>query len=396
MSLARRITELPESATIKMAKLSRKLKAEGQSIVDLSLGMPDFNTPVHIGEAAKEAIDQHYTFYNPVPGYLDIREAICRKFKKDNGLVYDPDQIVMSTGAKQSIANVVSCLCDPGDEVLLPVPYWVSYVAMAELAQAKVVEVPSSIDQDFKITAEILEKNITPKSKLMIFSSPCNPSGSVYSKEELEALAAVILAHDDLYVVSDEIYEHINFTGSHFSIGAVPGMEARTITVNGLSKAYAMTGWRLGYIGAPKEIAAACSKYQSQFTSATNSITQRTVIAALEGDQAPRIAMNEAFARRRELMAKLLGEIDGLKINMPEGAFYFFPDASSFFGKSAGDRHIKNADDLCMYLLEIGGVALVSGTPFGAPNCFRLSYAAADESLVEAVKRIKSALEKLS
>ena len=394
--LAQRITSLPESATIAMAKMSRELKAQGRDIISLSLGEPDFNTPEHIKAAAHAAIDADYSHYTPVPGYADVREAICRKFARDNNLHFEPNQIVMSTGAKQSVANAVFCLVDPGQEVILPAPFWVSYEAMVKLAQGVAVPIPTSIDQDYKISPEQLQSVLTEKSKLMIFSSPCNPSGSVYTKAELEALAEVIAGHPDLHVVSDEIYEHILFEGEKFSIGSIASIADRVITVNGLSKAYAMTGWRLGFMGASQAIAAACSKFQGQFTSATNSIAQRAVIAALDGDQSPTLEMREAFLRRRALLGDLLAQIPGLRTNTPEGAFYHFPDVSAFFGKSLGDRQIDSADDLCMYLLEEAGVGLVAGTSFGAPNCIRLSYAAADEVLVEAARRITAALAKLN
>jgi len=393
--LSSRILSLDESATIKMAQLSRDLRSQGKDIVDLSLGEPDFDTPANIREAAKRAIDEGYSHYTPVAGYNDVRSAIVEKFKRDNGLDYNIQEIVISNGAKQSIINVVLCLVNPGEEVLLPAPYWVSYRAMVQLAEGKPISIPTSIENDFKISPNQLREAITSKTKLIIFSSPCNPTGSVYSKSELEALSEVILEYNDLYVVSDEIYEHINFTGNHASMAAIKGMHDRVITINGLSKAYAMTGWRLGYLGAPLEIAKACDKMQGQYTSAANSITQRAVIEALTGDQSARNEMKEAFMRRREFVYKALEEIDGIKHNMPEGAFYFFPDLSNFFGKRFGDNVIENADDLCMYLIREGGLSLVTGNAFGDPNCIRISYAASEETLKEALSRLKNALGKL-
>jgi aspartate aminotransferase len=378
-----------------MAQLSRDLRSQGKDIVDLSLGEPDFDTPANIREAAKRAIDEGYSHYTPVAGYNDVRSAIVEKFKRDNGLDYNIQEIVISNGAKQSIINVVLCLVNPGEEVLLPAPYWVSYRAMVQLAEGKPISIPTSIENDFKISPNQLREAITSKTKLIIFSSPCNPTGSVYSKSELEALSEVILEYNDLYVVSDEIYEHINFTGNHASMAAIKGMHDRVITINGLSKAYAMTGWRLGYLGAPLEIAKACDKMQGQYTSAANSITQRAVIEALTGDQSARNEMKEAFMRRREFVYKALEEIDGIKHNMPEGAFYFFPDLSNFFGKRFGDNVIENADDLCMYLIREGGLSLVTGNAFGDPNCIRISYAASEETLKEALSRLKNALGKL-
>ncbi len=389
MQLADRIRLLPESATIAMSVRTRELRLQGRNIVDLTLGEPDFATPEAIGQAAKEAIDQGYTRYTPVAGYLDVREAICRKFLRDNHLNYTPEQIVISTGAKQSISNLVYCLCNPGDEVILLAPYWVSYTAMVELAGGVAVPVSSGIDQNFKVNAAQLEAALTPRTRLIIFSSPCNPSGSVYSKEELEGLAAVLQKYPDVFVISDEIYEHINFSGGHASIGALPGMEDRVATVNGLSKAYAMTGWRLGYLGAPLNIAKACAKFQGQHTSATCSIAQRAIIEALDGDQTATFEMRDAFLRRRDLVGKLLGEVPGWKTNTPMGAFYHFPDVSSWFGKRYEGQLIANADDLAMMLLDKAGVGLVAGTAFGSPDCLRLSYATSDDLLIEAIQRIK-------
>ncbi len=394
-ALAERILSLEESATIKMAQLSRDLRSQGNDIVDLSLGEPDFDTPENIRNAAKKAIDDGYSHYTPVAGYNDVRAAISEKFKRDNQLDYSVNQIVISNGAKQSIINVVLCLVNPDEEVILPAPFWVSYRAMVQLAGGKPVVLPTTIDNDFKINPAQLKEAITPATKLIIFSSPCNPTGSVYSREELEALAEVIRQYPDLYVVSDEIYEHINFTGKHASMASIKDMHERTITVNGLSKAYAMTGWRLGYMGAPLEIAKACDKMQGQYTSAANSITQRAVIEALTGDQSERIRMKEAFERRRQLVYDGLSKIEGLKHNLPEGAFYFFPDVTSFFGKTYNGETIHDADDLCMYLIKEGGLSVVTGKAFGDENCIRLSYAASEDTLKEAVNRLAAALEKL-
>ncbi|MBC8047119.1 MAG: pyridoxal phosphate-dependent aminotransferase [Fimbriimonadaceae bacterium] len=395
LKLADRIVYLDESATIKMAQLSRELKKQGKDIIDLSLGEPDFHTPFHIREAAKKAIDHGYTHYTPVAGYLDVREAISNKFIRDNHLHYSPEQIVVSTGAKQSIINVVLCLINPGDEVILPTPYWVSYHAMVKLAGGIPVTITTEIENDFKITPAQLEKTITAKTKLLIYSSPCNPTGTVYTKEELKALAEVIAKHPDIYIVSDEIYEHINFMGKHESIAQFPFIYDRVITVNGLSKAYAMTGWRLGYIGAPLEIAKACDKIQGQFTSATNSITQRATITALTEHNPELKHMQEAFLRRRNLVLGYLKNIDGLQFNIPQGAFYFFPDVSNYFGKTFGNYTIHNADDLCMYLIHEANISVVTGSAFGDPNCIRISYATSDEKLTEALKRLEIALEKL-
>lgn len=393
--LANRIANLDESATIKMAQMTRELKRQGRDIIDLSLGEPDFETPESIREAAKKAIDDGFTHYTPVAGYLDVREAISAKFKRENGLNYTPEQIVISTGAKQSIINAVLCLVNPGDEVILPAPFWVSYSAMVKLAEGTIVELPTNIEGDFKITPAQLENAITPKTKMIIFSSPCNPTGTVYTKEELLALAEVIRKHENLYVISDEIYEHINFTSAHASIAQFDFIYDRVITVNGLSKAFAMTGWRLGYIGAPQWIAKACDKIQGQFTSATCSITQRATIEALNGDLSAADEMKKAFIRRRDLVYSLLKNIKGLKFNLPQGAFYFFPDVSNYFGKSYNGITIENADDLAMYLLNEGNISVVTGSAFGDKNCIRFSYATSDEKLVEAMRRMEIALEKL-
>jgi aspartate aminotransferase len=394
-NLAKRIANLDESATIKMAQMTRELKRQGRDIIDLSLGEPDFETPESIRDAAKKAIDDGFTHYTPVAGYLDVREAIAAKFKRENGLNYTADQIVISTGAKQSIINAVLCLVNPGDEVILPAPFWVSYSAMVKLAEGKIVEIPTNIEGDFKISSEQLEKAITPNTKLIIFSSPCNPTGTVYTKDELLALAEVIRKYENLYVISDEIYEHINFTSAHASMAQFDFIYDRVITVNGLSKAFAMTGWRLGYIGAPQWIAKACDKIQGQFTSATCSITQRAAIEALNGDLSAADEMKKAFIRRRDLVYGLLKNIKGLKFNLPQGAFYFFPDVSNYFGKRYNDTIIENADDLAMYLLNEGNISVVTGSAFGDKNCIRFSYATSDEKLVEAMRRMEIALEKL-
>ncbi|MBP9795464.1 MAG: pyridoxal phosphate-dependent aminotransferase [Chitinophagales bacterium] len=378
-----------------MAQMTRELKRQGRDIIDLSLGEPDFETPESIRDAAKKAIDDGFTHYTPVAGYLDVREAIAAKFKRENGLNYTADQIVISTGAKQSIINAVLCLVNPGDEVILPAPFWVSYSAMVKLAEGKIVEIPTNIEGDFKISSEQLEKAITPNTKLIIFSSPCNPTGTVYTKDELLALAEVIRKYENLYVISDEIYEHINFTSAHASMAQFDFIYDRVITVNGLSKAFAMTGWRLGYIGAPQWIAKACDKIQGQFTSATCSITQRAAIEALNGDLSAADEMKKAFIRRRDLVYGLLKNIKGLKFNLPQGAFYFFPDVSNYFGKRYNDTIIENADDLAMYLLNEGNISVVTGSAFGDKNCIRFSYATSDEKLVEAMRRMEIALEKL-
>jgi aspartate aminotransferase len=375
-----------------MAALARELKAQGKDIISLSLGEPDFNTPDFIKEAAKKAIDDNYSTYSPVDGYLDLKEAICRKFKRDNDLAYTPANIVVSTGAKQSLYNIAQVMINPGDEVILPAPYWVSYYEIIKIAGGIPVEVPTSVDSDFKITPEQLAQAITPKTKMIWYSSPCNPSGSVYSREELTALSEIILQHDNLYVVSDEIYEHINFSGTFCSIASIPGMFDRTITVNGVAKAFAMTGWRIGYIGAPEVIAKACTKMQGQVTSGANSIAQRATLTAVDADPSVLNEMVAAFQRRRDLVVGLLQDIPGMKINVPEGAFYVFPDVSSFFGKTLRGKLIQNADDFSMYLLAEANVATVTGDAFGNPNCIRFSYATSEDLLTEALRRIKEAV----
>ena len=390
--LSERLLTMEESATIAMSRKSRELKAQGKDIISLSLGEPDFFTPQFIKDAALEAMNNNFTMYTPVPGYDDLRESIALKFKRDNNLVYTKDQIVVSTGAKQSIANVVLSLINPGDEVIIPAPYWVSYLEIVKVAEGIPVIVHAGIENDFKITGAQLEAAITPKTKLMLFSTPCNPTGSVYSKDELKDLANVLQKYPSLIALSDEIYEHINFEGKHESLAQFPEIYDQVVTVNGVSKAWAMTGWRLGYIAAHKDIAAACDKVQGQFTSATCSITQKAAIAAMNADPKVLDEMIGAFKSRRKLVLEALAEIPGLISNKPGGAFYVFPNVSSFFGKSYNGRKISNSDELCMYLLEEGLVALVGGDAFGDPNCMRISYAASEKTLTEAMKRIKNAL----
>ena len=390
--LSDRINNLAVSQTLAMAAKARELKAQGKDIISLSLGEPDFNTPDFIKEAAKKAIVENYSTYTPVEGYLELKEAICRKFKRDNNLDYTPSQIVVSTGAKQSLYNIAQVMLNDGDEVILPAPYWVSYFEIIKLSGGIPVEVPTSVDSDFKMTPEQLEAAITPKTKMMWFSSPCNPSGSVYNREELTALAKVLEKHPNIYVVSDEIYEHINYSGTFCSIASIPGMFDRTITVNGVAKAFAMTGWRIGYIGAPEFIAKACTKIQGQVTSGANSIAQRATITAVDADPGVLKYMVDAFHNRRDLVVGLIREIPGMKINVPEGAFYVFPDVSAFFGKTLNGVKINNADDFSMYLLEHANVATVTGDAFGNPNCIRFSYATSDDLLKEALRRIKEAV----
>jgi aspartate aminotransferase len=390
--LSDRINNLSTSQTLAMAAKARELKAQGKDIISLSLGEPDFNTPDFIKEAAIKAINENYSTYTPVDGYMELKEAICRKFKRDNNLEYKPSQIVVSTGAKQSLYNIAQVMLNDGDEVILPAPYWVSYYEIIKLSGGVPVEVRTTVENDFKMTPEEFEAAITPKTKMMWFSSPCNPSGSVYNREELTALVKVLEKYPHIYVVSDEIYEHINFSGTFCSIASVPGMFDRTITVNGVAKAFAMTGWRIGYIGAPEFIAKACTKMQGQVTSGANSIAQRATITAVDANPSVLEEMVDAFHKRRDLVIGLLKEIPGLKINTPEGAFYAFPDVSSFFGKTLNGYEINNAEDLSMYLLEYANVATVTGDAFGAPECLRLSYATSEEQLKEALKRIKEAL----
>jgi aspartate aminotransferase len=390
--LSDRINNLANSQTLAMAALARELKAQGKDIISLSLGEPDFNTPDFIKEAAKRAIDENYSTYSPVEGYMELKEAICRKFKRDNDLEYKPAQIVVSTGAKQSLYNIAQVMLNDGDEVILPAPYWVSYFEIVKLSGGAPVVVPTSVETDFKITPEQLEAAITPKTKMMWFSSPCNPSGTVYSREELTALAEVLKKYPHVYVVADEIYEHINFSGTYCSIASIPGMLERTITVNGVAKAFAMTGWRIGYIGAPEFIAKACTKIQGQVTSGANSIAQRATITAVDADPSVLKHMVDAFHSRRDLVVGLLKDIPGIKINVPEGAFYVFPDVSSFFGKTIKGTFINDANDFSMYLLGEANVATVTGVAFGNPDCIRFSYATSEDILIEALRRIKEAV----
>ena len=390
--LSDRINNLEVSQTLAMAAKVRELKAEGKDIISLSLGEPDFNTPDFVKEAAKTAIDENYSTYTPVDGYVELREAIATKFKRDNQLDYKLSQIVVSTGAKQSLYNVAQVLLNPGDECILPAPYWVSYFEIVKMAEANPVVVPTSVETDFKITPQQLEEAISEKTKMIIFSSPCNPSGSVYSKQELNALAKVLKKHPNIFVVADEIYEHISFGRNFCSIASIDGMYDRTITVNGVSKAFAMTGWRIGYIGAPEFIAKACTKMQGQVTSGANSIAQRATIAAVLAEPKVLDYMLAEFKKRRDLVVGLLQEIPNVKANTPEGAFYAFPDVSWYFGKTLRGKHIKDSQDLAMYLLEEANVATVTGAAFGSENCIRLSYATSQDLLVEALRRIKEAL----
>jgi len=390
--LSNRINSLPISETLAMAAKARELKSQGKDIISLSLGEPDFNTPDFIKDAAIQAINDNYSSYSPVDGYLELKQAICNKFKRDNNLDYNPKQIVVSTGAKQSIANIAMVLLNPGDEVLLPAPYWVSYSAISILAEATYKEIPSTIDTDFKITPEQLEVAITPKTKLIFFNSPNNPSGSIYSETEYRALAKVLEKHPSIYIISDEIYEHINYGEPVFSFASIESMYDRTITVNGVAKAFAMTGWRIGYIGGPEWIAKACTKMQGQITSGANSMAQRATITALEAPVSKIQYMVDEFKNRRDMVLELLGEIEGIELNVPGGAFYIFPDVSAFFGKEFNGFKIENANDFSMYLLEEANVATVTGGAFGAPNCIRMSYAASEAQLREAITRIKKAL----
>ena len=390
--LSERILNMATSATLAMAAKARELKAEGKDIIGLSLGEPDFNTPDFIKEAAKTAIDENYNSYTPVDGYAELKQAIITKFKRDNNINYQPSQIVVSTGAKQCLANVALVLLNKGDEVILPCPYWVSYADIVKLSDGVPVEVKTSIENDFKMTPQQLEAAITPKTKMIWFSSPCNPSGSVYSKSELRALADVLKKHPNIYVVSDEIYEHINFIGGHASMAEFEDMYDRTITVNGVSKAFAMTGWRIGFLGAPEAIARACNKMQGQITSGANCIAQRAVITALEASPTKVQYMIDEFKVRRNLILGLLNDIDGFTCNTPEGAFYVFPDVTAFFGKTLNGTLIKNATDFSLYLLEAALVATVTGDAFGNPNCIRISYAASQDQIIEAISRIKKAV----
>lgn len=395
-TLSQRVQKMAESATIKMAQLARELKAEGHDVISLSLGEPDFDTPQHIKEAAKKALDDGFTKYTPVPGLVELREAIQHKFKRDNNLDYGLKQIVVSNGAKQSIANVCLALLDPGDEVVILAPYWVSYSEIVKLAEGVPVLVKAGIEQDYKVTKAQLEAAITDRTRAVLFSSPCNPTGSVYSAAELKDIADVVASHDDITIIADEIYEYINFSSQHVSIGSFENVKDRTVTVNGFSKGFAMTGWRLGYIGAPMEIAGACNKIQGQITSGANAFSQKAAAYALMADMGPSLKMKETFLKRRDLVIEGLSAIPGFKVNKPEGAFYLFPDISEFFGTSDGETTINNADDFCNYILGSVHVAVVTGSAFGADNCFRLSYAASEEQLLEAIRRIKEAVSKLS
>ncbi len=391
--LSERINNMATSATLAMAAKARELRNEGKDIIGLSLGEPDFNIPDFIKESAKKAIDENYSSYSPVDGYADLKQAISNKFKRDNNLSYAPNQIVVSTGAKQSLANIAMVMLNKGDEVILPAPYWVSYSDIVKLADGVPVEVPTNIDTDFKMTPAQLEAAITPKTKMLWFSSPCNPSGSVYNQKELEGLAKVLRNHPNIFIVSDEIYEHINFRGGHVSIAGIEGMYDRTITVNGVSKAFAMTGWRIGYIGGPAWVASACTKFQGQITSGANAIAQRATITALEAPVSKIQYMIDEFHKRRDIILGLLGEIQGFNLNVPEGAFYVFPDISSFFGKTLKGTTIHTASDFSLFLLAHAQVATVSGESFGNDRCIRISYAASEKELREAVARIKAALQ---
>ena len=393
--LSDRLQRLAPSATLAMSQKSSEMKAAGIDVINMSVGEPDFNTPEHIKEAAKKAIDDNYSRYSPVPGYADLREAVAAKLKNENGLDYSACEILVSNGAKQSVCNALMALVNDGDEVIIPAPYWVSYPQMAKLAGGEPVIIEAGFEQDFKITPEQLEAAITPKTKMLILCSPSNPTGSVYSKEELGRLAEVILKHDDVFVIADEIYEHINYVGKHESIAQFDGMKERTIIVNGVSKAYAMTGWRIGYIAAPEWIVKGCNKLQGQYTSGPCSVSQKAAQYAYEAEQACVEDMRKAFERRRDLIVSLAKDIPGLEVNVPQGAFYLFPKCSSFYGKKASEKIIENSSDLALYLLEEGHVATVGGDAFGDPDCFRMSYATSDDNIREAMSRIKNTLANL-
>jgi aspartate aminotransferase len=395
MQLSSLLDRFNEPETLKMARLGRELKAKGIDIVDLSLGEPDFDTPEHIKEAAKKAIDQNWSHYTPVSGYLDLREAVCTKFKRDNNLSYKPENIVVSTGAKQSLANIILTLIDKGDEVIIPTPYWVTYSALVQIAQGEVRLLKTSLDNNYKITPEELEEAITPKTRLFLFSSPCNPSGSVYSEDELRALGEVFKKHPDIYIISDEIYEYINYNGKHFSIAQIDELKEGTIVINGLSKGFAMTGWRLGYLAANTSIVKGCEKLQGQFTSGTNAITQKAAITALTGTLAPTMEMVKEFSRRKKKTIELMSKIKGFRFADPDGAFYAFPCVDYYFGKSDGQETIHNADDLSMYLLNKGHVSTVTGSAFGDEQCIRLSFANSMENIEKGFQRISSALGNL-
>ena len=393
--ISARLNALSPSETLAMSQKSAELKAQGVDVINLSVGEPDFFTPDHIKQAAKDAVDNNFSFYSPVPGYMDLRKAISEKLQRENNLTYAPEQIVVSNGAKQSVCNVVMCVVDKDDEVIIPTPAWVSYVEMVKLAEGKSVLVPAGIEQDFKITPAQLEEAITPKTKAIILCSPSNPTGSVYTKEELEALAAVLAKYPRIVIIADEIYEHINYIGKHESIAQFPEIADRVAVINGVSKAYAMTGWRIGFVAAPLWLAKACNKLQGQYTSGPSSIAQKASVAAFAGPQDCVEEMRKAFERRRNLVVELAKEIPGFEVNIPQGAFYLFPKVSSFFGKSDGERTINDAVDLAMYLLEVGHVATGGGKAFGAPEYLRFSYATSDENIVEAMRRIKETLARL-
>lgn len=393
--LSDRLNRLAPSATLAMSQKSSEMKAQGIDVINMSVGEPDFNTPENIKEAAKKAIDDNFSRYSPVPGYPDLRKAIVAKLKNENGLDYTVNEVIVGTGGKQGICNVILALVNPGDEVIIPAPYWVSYPQMAKLAGGVPVIVNAGFDQDFKMTPEQLEAAITPKTKMLILCSPSNPTGSVYSKEELAALADVLRKHPDVFVLADEIYEHINYIGKHHSIAQEPGLKEQVIIANGVSKAYAMTGWRIGFLAGPEWIIKGCNKLQGQYTSGTCSVSQKAAEAAYTLDQSAVEAMRQAFERRRDLIVKLAKEVPGLEVNIPQGAFYLFPKCNSYFGKSNGNKTINNSTDFAMYLLEEAHVATVGGDAFGDPDCFRMSYATSDENIKEAIRRIKEALSKL-
>lgn len=395
LKVSDRIAAMELSPTLAMSQKSREMKAQGIDVINLSVGEPDFDTPDHIKKAAQKAIDDNYSHYSPVPGFLELRQAVVNKLKRENGLDYTTDQIVVSNGAKQSIANAMMSIVNKGDEVIIPSPFWVSYSEIVKLAEGTSVFIPTSIEQDFKITPDQLEKAITSKTKAFLFSSPSNPTGSLYSKEELRALADVFAKYPDIVIMSDEIYEHINYVGSHESMAQFADMKDRVVVINGVSKGYAMTGWRIGYIAAPLWIAKACGKLQGQMTSGASSIAQMASVAALDGDQSSVVSMRNAFKKRRDLALSQLKEIPGFEIREPKGAFYLFPQVSQLFGKSNGSLSINNATDLSLYLLETANVATVTGEAFGAPECLRLSYATSEEQMAEAIRRIKSAIENL-
>lgn len=395
MHLSNRLNRLAPSATLAMSQKSAELKAQGVDIINMSVGEPDFNTPDHIKEAAKQAVDDNWSRYSPVPGYPALREAICAKLKNENGLDYTPAQIVVGNGAKQAVCNTILAIVDEGDEVIIPAPYWVSYPQMVLMADGKPVFVEATIEQNFKITPEQLEAAITPRTRALILCSPSNPTGSVYSAEEMEGLAAVLRKYPDVIVIADEIYEHINYVGKHASIATCEGMKERTAIINGVSKAYAMTGWRIGFVAAPLELAKAVNKLQGQYTSGPCSVSQIAATVAFAADQTPVETMRQAFERRKNLIVSLAKEIPGFEVNNPDGAFYLFPKCSSFFGKTDGERVINDSMDFALYLLEVGHVATVGGAAFGSPECFRMSYATSDENIIEALRRIKEACARL-